>query len=268
VPSRPRAIAKSALFKGYAGVLAPLPRRVRAWTGAQRIVVLLYHRVNDDMRDTLTVGIDQFDRQMAVLARRCRVLDIRDVVAGKVERDTARPLVAVTFDDGYRDNYENAFPLLQRHGVPAAFFVSTGKIGVDGAFEHDLRRLGHGLPTMTWQQLREMQGAGFVIGSHSISHLDCGRASLDEVRYELRESRMMLAKELGLAQPIFAYPFGSRSNMTPQALEAVRQEGYVGCLSAYGGRNDGPIDAFDVRRTGVNHAFTEWSFRARIEGWS
>jgi peptidoglycan/xylan/chitin deacetylase (PgdA/CDA1 family) len=264
---RGRTFAKNTLFRAYAGFAAPLPRRLRGWSGRQRIVVLLYHRVNDDMRDSLTIGLEQFDDQMALLARRCRVVDIRDVVAGRVTRDTARPIVAVTFDDGYRDNHDNAVPILLRRRVPAAFFVSTGKIDVDGAFDHDLRRIGFGLPTMTWSQLRDMHSAGFTIGSHSVSHLDCGAASLDQVRSELRESRAALASRLGLDEVIFAYPFGGRENMTPQALEIVRAEGYAGCLSAYGGRNDGPIDPFNVRRIGISHNFGEWPFRARLEGW-
>jgi len=112
-----------------------------------------------------------------------------------------------------------------------------------------------------------MQAAGFTIGSHSVSHLDCGTASLEQVRTELRESRATLATELGLDQLIFAYPFGGRQNMTPQALEVVRAEGYAGCLSAYGGRNEGPVDPFNVCRIGISHNFSEWSFRARLEGW-
>lgn len=121
---------------------------------------------------------------------------------------------------------------------------------------------------MTWAHLREMRDAGFTIGSHSVTHLDCGRADLAQVQAELRASKEALAAKLGVDRPIFAYPYGGRQNMTAQALDLVRAEGYVGCLSAYGGRNDGPIDPFDVRRVGINDNFTEWSFRARLEGWS
>jgi peptidoglycan/xylan/chitin deacetylase (PgdA/CDA1 family) len=173
----------------------------------------------------------------------------------------------VTFDDGYRDNYEHAVPILLRHRVPAAFFVSTGKIDVDGAFDHDLRRIGHGLPTMTWRQLKKMRDAGFTIGSHSVTHLDCGRADLEQVRSELRQSKKTLAERLGEEAPIFAYPYGRQDNMTPEALALVRDEGYVGCLSAYGGRNGAEIDPFNVRRVPINGEISEWAFRARLEGW-
>ena len=67
---------------------------------------------------------------------------------------------------------------------------------------------------------------------------------------------------------IFAYPFGGRANMTPEALALVKEVGYQGCLSAYGGVNDGPIDRFNVKRVGVNHRFTRMSFRARLEGYA
>jgi peptidoglycan/xylan/chitin deacetylase (PgdA/CDA1 family)/folate-dependent phosphoribosylglycinamide formyltransferase PurN len=268
-PSRDgaRTQVKDLVFRGYVRAICPVPRRLRAFRARQRIVVFLYHRVNDDMRDVLTIDLEKFDAQMALLAGKCRLVDILDVVTGRVERDTWRPIVAVTFDDGYRDNYEHAVPILLRHRVPAAFFVSTGKIDVDGAFDHDLRRIGHGLPTMTWRQLKKMRDAGFTIGSHSVTHLDCGRADLEQVRSELRQSKKTLAERLGEEAPIFAYPYGRQDNMTPEALALVRDEGYVGCLSAYGGRNGAEIDPFNVRRVPINGEISEWAFRARLEGW-
>ncbi len=266
-PAGLREAAKDAAFCGYVHVVRPLPRWALARRRAQRVVVLLYHRVRDDLRDSLTVGIEQFDAQMRWVARRYPVVDITDVVAGRVPRDTRRPAVAVTFDDGYLDNYEHAFPILLRHRIPAAFFVPTGRIGTDGALEHDLRRLGRGLPSMSWDHLREMLAAGFTVGSHTVTHLDCGRADLGQVRAELRESRDVLAERLGVLRPVFAYPYGGRENMTPQALEVVREEGYAGCLSAYGGVNDGRFDPFDVRRAAIDHRFSAWAFEARLEGW-
>jgi peptidoglycan/xylan/chitin deacetylase (PgdA/CDA1 family) len=248
-----REIAKSAAFWAHVHLVRPLPRRILASSASQRVVVLLYHRVRDDRRDPLTVGLEQFDAQMAWLARHCPLVDIRDVVAGRIPRDTRRPAVAVTLDDGSLDHHEHAFPILLRHRIPAGFFVPTGAIGGQGS--------------MSWDHLREMRAAGFTVGSHSVTHLDCARAEPSRVRAELRESRDALAEQLGVREPIFAYPVGYRENMTPEALELVRGEGYVGCLSAYGGYNVGRIDPFDVRRVGISHAFSELAFRARVEGW-
>jgi peptidoglycan/xylan/chitin deacetylase (PgdA/CDA1 family) len=225
-----------------------------------RITVLLFHRVSDSARDNLTVGIEQFDRQMALLHRRCEVLPIEEVITFTDVPRSKLPLVCVTFDDGYLDNYLNAVPILMRHGIPAAFFVSTGMIGTGRRFSHDIRRGNLHIPTMQWDHLREMRKAGFTIGSHSVSHIDCATEREEIVRDELGQSLADLRRELGLSDVLFAYPYGGRKNMTPQRLELVKQTGYSACLSAYGGVNVGKVDRYNVLRRGVHWEYTDRVF--------
>jgi peptidoglycan/xylan/chitin deacetylase (PgdA/CDA1 family) len=259
-------VCKEAFLWSYARLARPLPGRYLGWRNRQRIVVLLYHRVSDELRDSLTVGIEQFDAQMEWLRRHCQVAGIADIIHRSVPRDTARPVIAVTFDDGYLDNYEHAVPILLRHQVPAAFFVSTGMIGTTGGFPHDWKRLGRALPTMTWDQLQRMRDLGFVIGSHTVTHLDCGNAGLDAVRSELNESRDTLKRNLGLDEVFFAYPFGGRANMNPAVLQMVKELGYAGCLSAYGGFTGGLVDSYNIKRSSIGASYTMLAFRAALEG--
>jgi peptidoglycan/xylan/chitin deacetylase (PgdA/CDA1 family) len=266
-PAARRAI-KSVFYAGYTHGMRAIPRRMLAAARRQRVVVFCYHRVNDDMRDSLTVGVEQFDEQMDLLARMYPVVSIEDVVDGTFERDTARPAVAVTFDDGYRDNWQLAVPILARHRIPAAFFVSTGMIGTDRAFEHDLIRLGHALPTMDWENLARMQEMGFTIGAHTVTHINCARVDAETLRRELTDSRDTLRSRLGIERPIFAYPFGKRDDITPEGMAMVRELGYRGCLSAYGGANEGPIDPFGVLRIGMACGASRSGFRAAVEGFS
>jgi len=265
--ARLRNLCKDAFFWSYIRLARPLARRYLGWRNRQRVIVLLYHRVSDERRDSLTVGIEQFDAQMEWLSRHHPIASIADVVRGAVPRDAKRTVVAVTFDDGYLDNYENAVPVLLRHQVPAAFFVSTGLIGSTAGFPHDWKRLGRSLPTMTWEQIREMYELGFVIGSHSVTHLDCGGTDVEAVRRELIESRDVLKGKLGLDEVIFAYPYGGRANMTPAVLKMVEELGYAGCLSAYGEYNEGRLDRYNIRRVGIDCNFSMLAFRARLEGF-
>ncbi len=258
---------KEAVFFSYSNLIRPIPSRVLAWQNRQRVVVLLYHRVNDELRDTVTVGIEQFDRQMELVRRKYTVATIDDVVAGRVPRNIRRPVVAVTFDDGYLDNYQNAVPILVKHGIPAAFFVSTGMIGAERGFPHDLTKLGRPLPNMTWDHLAEMKQLGFTIGSHTVSHVNCAQAPPEEVRAELVASKAELQSRLGLEEVLFAYPFGKKSDITPEILEDVKRIGYASCLSAYGGCNRADIDPFDVRRMGIDYNFSDRAFQARLEGY-
>jgi len=261
-----RRLAKHAALGAYARVLAPPARRVRALRGRQRSAILLYHRVSDELRDTLTVGLEQFEAQMQWLARHCTVASLADIVAGRIARRGSRPIVAVTFDDGYRDNAEAAAPILLRTGVPATFFVCTGRISDPTGFDHDRRRLGHTVPTMTWEDLARVRRDGFDVGSHTVTHINCGRSPPDLVHAELDRSRETLVERLGLAAIPFAYPFGGRDDITEAAREHARRIGFTCCVSAYGGYNDGEIDPFRLRRTNIDFRCTMPAFRARVEG--
>lgn len=233
---------------------------------APRLTVLLYHRVADDARDNLTAGIAQFEADMQWVSSHCQMLSIEDVVGMVRVPRSSRPLVAVTFDDGYLDNYRFAAPILRRYGVPAAFFVSTGIVNSTLPFPHDVRRKNPPLEKMSWDQLREMRQWGFTIGSHTVNHIDCAKEPEEVVRSELAQSRDDLARELSLDRPILAYPYGGRQHMTPARLELVKLAGYAGCLSAYGGVNVGSVDRFNVLRRTVSHEFSALSVQRMCLG--
>jgi peptidoglycan/xylan/chitin deacetylase (PgdA/CDA1 family) len=231
-----------------------------------RITVLLYHRVTDAVRDNLTTGIAQFDRHMSWLRKHCRVLSLEQVLDTKVIPRSRQPLVCVTFDDGYRDNHDHAVPILVRHQLPAAFFVATGIVGTDLPFPHDIRRGNGAIPNMNWAQLRSMRQMGFTIGSHTVNHIDCAGEPEAVVWDELTRSRDTLRQELGIQDVTLGYPYGGREHMTPQRLDMVRQAGYAGCLSAYGGVNLHSVDGFDVRRRGIHWGFSDAAFIRQCVG--
>ena len=251
-----RRVAKSALSIGSRLIWRA---GVHALVGP-RITVLLYHRVSDAVRDNLTVGTEQFERQMALLRRHCRVLSIEEVLASQTIERSSRPLVCVTFDDGYLDNYINAVPSLLRHEIPAAFFVSTGIVNSIIRSSHDIRRGNPVIPMMQWEHLREMHSAGFTIGSHTVHHIDCALEPVDVVSDELDRSLADLRRELGVKECIFAYPYGGKQHMTPERLEMVKRAGYSGCLAAYGGTNLRGVERFNVLRRGINWAFSDQAF--------
>ena len=132
--ARVRPAAKHALLAAahHVGVLGMLRRR----RARQQAVILLYHRVappGEGPPDYSTAGMvvtpEEFDRQMRFVARAYHVVPLGQIVAAVRRRTAFEPgLCAVTFDDGWRDVYEFALPILKRHGIPATLFVATGPV--------------------------------------------------------------------------------------------------------------------------------------------
>ncbi len=232
-----------------------------------RIAILCYHRVSDDLRDHVTVGIEQFDRQVAHLKANYRVAALRDLIETGPGDDEG-PIAAITFDDGYLDNYENAFPILRKHGVSATFFISTDHITEQKPFDHDLEKLGYGLPNMSWDQIREMHDQGMDFGSHTANHVDLGKLGETEALEELARSDQAMKAELGIGKNLFAFPFGRPENMTRANHDLIRKVGYRCCCSAHGGLNTrADLDRFDVKRIGVNYGFSLPALKAYMAGW-
>jgi peptidoglycan/xylan/chitin deacetylase (PgdA/CDA1 family) len=217
-----------------------------------RALVVALHRVNDvNAGDGLTLGTTDFDTYCRFFADHCDVVPLGEIVE-RLERGAALDRqVAITFDDGYRDNYENAAPVLARHGLPATFFVTTGFIETDVVAPWD-RELPVPPGWMSWEEVRKLHEWGFAIGSHTIDHVDLGRVGEDAARRQLSGSRAMLRERLGVDSDLFAYPFGGRDNMTDENRSLVRELGFRCCASCFGGLVESRTSPFRLPRVALS----------------
>jgi peptidoglycan/xylan/chitin deacetylase (PgdA/CDA1 family) len=163
--------------------------------------------------------------------------------------------LSITFDDGYRDNFEVAAPILKEFGLPATFFVTTGFVQSETVpfWDKDLPRQPG---WMSWDDVRGLKAQGFDIGCHTHTHLDMGTARLEEIRSELRQSRAILEDQIQGAISHFAYPFGGRQNITPASASLVREEGFDCCVSCCGGTNTGQLNPFELNRLPISGWFS------------
>jgi len=162
----------------------------------------------------------------------------------------------VTFDDGYRDNCDRAFPLLRRFGVPATIFVTTGWLR-----PHDD---GPGLG-MSWREVREMAAVGIRFGAHTVTHPSLPALSLREAEWEIRESKRLLEEELGTECTVFAYPFGHEDCQLRQLVEAAGFRWAVTTREGAPRPSDNPLL---LRRTYVCAADLLYAdFAVKLAGW-
>jgi peptidoglycan/xylan/chitin deacetylase (PgdA/CDA1 family) len=255
-------------MNAYPRVKAPIAKRLKAvigraaatagvfaWDFRSKMVIVAYHRIRDDLaEDGMTCTSARFEEFCEFFRTHFRVLPLAEQVAGCAAGKDMGGTLSITFDDGYRDNFEVAAPILRKLNLPATFFVTTGFIGTNIVAPWD-RALPHQPGWMDWDQLRELVAQGFEIGSHTDTHIDLGSADERSARLDLATSKHKLDEQLGRPVRLFAYPFGGPNNITEPARELVRQAGFVCCISAVGGANAATPSPFDLNRVVVGPGF-------------
>jgi len=144
--------------------------------------ILVYHRVNDEQTNFFPgIAVGRFRRQMEVLARHATVLPLGELVERARGRDLPPRSVAITFDDGYRDNYECAYPVLRSLDLPATIFLATNPLDTGAALWHD----------RVFDAFERSAGGTLKIldRSYLMSPLDVRRRTLVDVLTQLRSLR-------------------------------------------------------------------------------
>lgn len=209
--------------------------------------ILMYHRVNDHDHDGLTTPTLVFEEMMRELRKRYQLVSLGELVQTLASGGSLGGKVAITFDDGYRDNLLCAAPILKKFNIPATFFVTTGYIGTARVFPWDSK---NSIPNalMTWDEVRNLAELGFEIGAHTVNHPDLGVTLSADARREIRESKQHVESELGRKVEAFAFPFGKRESCPVAVSAIVREEGYSCCCLGYGGKVQRTSEIFRLNR--------------------
>ncbi len=224
----------------------------------KRIIILTYHRV-DSKKSFPGVSIEEFKRQIEFIRRNFEIVSLREVCdyfEGKISLRST--VVAITFDDGYRDNYLYAYPILKRFGIKATIFLPTDFIGTDRRFwwiEDNGARL-----CLSWEEAIELSKDGIEFGSHTKDHSDLTSLSDDEIRLQVEESKRIIENKLGKSVFSFCYPYGHFDN---RARQVVVNTGFRLACTSRRGTNNSSEDPFLLKRiaTGGTCNIGHFSFR-------
>lgn len=209
------------------------------WIDAHRIVpIVMYHHIDLlEKFEVATIPPERFEKHLQYLTKnRFDVLTMDDLIeAKKNNKPLSRKTVALTFDDGYLDNFTNAFPLLQKYGLKATMFVSSDLIGQPGY--------------MDWDQLRAMRDYGIVIGSHTRRHEYLPQLKPEELTDEIFNSRKILQEQLNHPVDHFSYPVGGFNSLIK---EMVKKAGYTSAVSTNRGYDRHNKDLFELKRVTID----------------
>ena len=233
----------------------PTPSGVYSWT--LKVPILMYHYISeppedaDKYRKDLSVTPEDFNAQMSYLAENgFETVDFYELSLGITNKiDLPEKPIVISFDDGYLDNFENAFPILQKYGMQGTFFIITEFI--------DERRAGY----MTWDNVEEISKAGMRIESHSKTHPDLSTAERDFIIYEVRGSQETIAAHIGYTPRYFCYPSGRYNEETMAILGELD---FWGAVTTADGSWHGFDDRFEWSRVRMRNTTTLAEFKDTV----
>lgn len=207
--------------------------------------VLMYHAIDDKIFGIkeMFVSTSSFDGQMKYLSDNgYTAIDFSEI---KNYEKYRKPII-ITFDDGYEDNYTNAYPILKKYKLKATIFVPSSFIDTP--------------QYLTSRQIKEMSDL-ISFQSHSVTHPKLTIISKEELEKECKESQVKIEKITGKPVVAFAYPFGIFNKAVVKAVSKV----YLYAISSNFGYYKKGDDNYAIRRIGVSYLFKLKDFAGWLE---
>lgn len=222
-------------------------------TSKNSVAVLNYHQINDKDENALTVKTADFDEQMRYLKENGYNTITPEEMLTAFKNGTPLPekTVVITFDDGYLDNYENAYPILKKYDLKATIFVITDYVSLYPNY-------------ITWDMAKEMQNSGVMnLESHTMDHLNLLKTDKSEARLQLSGSKRWLEAHLKKPVKFLAYPEG---DYNAEIIAMVKDLGYEGAFTVFyklTSKEENPYELSRVPIFGYENNTTE-RFKLRL----
>lgn len=234
------------------------------------VPILMYHSISNDAEPRLSpyykvnTSPTVFREHIGFLAKQnYRSIDLMKVIdLSKQGTPLPEKSVVITFDDGFRNFYTDAFPVLQQYGFSATVFLPT-------AFIQNTRQVFKEKECLTWAEVRELRQCGVLFGSHTVTHPRLVDLSWNEIKRELYASKQELEQRLGESISTFAYPYAF-PQADQQYMRGIKtllaESGYKCCATTEIGRVKRSDDPFRLKRLPVNSLDDPVFFKAKLNG--
>jgi peptidoglycan/xylan/chitin deacetylase (PgdA/CDA1 family) len=302
--------------------------RIFYYLNRQKLTILLYHGI-DVKRD---MGIynyrkkfitpHNFKKQIQYIKRNYTLLDLDEAIGHLKNKSLPKNPIVITFDDGYRNNYSHAYPIIKNSEVPATLFLTTNFIDkkspiwvdrieytlnksplldqktnkekekMDVSFREKMKKVSEENKNMeleemeqkykkvltnfeddrfiyaplSWEEIIEMQKNKVKFGAHTKNHPILTNIPTEKMEEEIRESKDLVEKKIGVVSKVFCYPNGQENDFNQKTVEIVKKIGFESALTTIPGFNDYNSDLFSLKRLSMDNTDNFANFILTLSG--
>jgi len=246
----------------------------------KKIPILVYHRVcplkYKKEVPYANVLPEQFDFQMNYLKNNFKIITVSEYLK-KIQNNLILGNEAcITFDDGYKDNYIYAFPILRKYFLRATFFLTTKYIGentpfpwiiIDKGGKEDIYANRERWLPLSWNEVKEMMKYGMEFGTHTHTHRD-SLSNMDkkEIEWEIKECTRIFKEKTGVYPELFSYPHGTFKDYNKTHIKLLKLYNYKGALTTNAGRNSVEQNPYELKRIIIYEEDSLWEFKKKVNG--
>lgn len=241
-------------------------KKEQASKSDKHIPILMYHSISDDEEEShpyyhVNTSPTVFEAQMCYLRdNNYSVIDLPDLEKRFDMRDASKCAV-ITFDDGFRNVYTHAFPILNKYHFSATVFLPTG-------FINEKRSSFKGKECMTWDEVRRISSNGIVFGSHTVTHPQLKNLSEKEIEHEIKSSKEKIEDETGKTVDSFSYPFAfpEDKEFKRKLKRLLERSSYLNGVSTIIGTANNSQNKYFYPRLPANSDDDVLLFEAKLQG--
>lgn len=233
------------------------------------IPVIMYHRVVNDATEAGVHGTyvtkDIFEKQMEYLkSQGYETVTFKDLVNNGYKKrfDRDKKWIMLTFDDGYTDNYDIAYPILKKYGYRGIIYL-VSDLDYNRWDVEEKSNPERKFSLMSIDQLKELKEYGIEFGGHTKTHPRLGKISLDDAKKEIEESKAVLEERLDEKLISFAFPYG---DLNEDVKAIVKNVGYKFAVATDSGSLIFSEDLYEIRRIGIFPTNNMFNFKRKVSG--
>lgn len=210
--------------------------------------ILMYHKI-DETNEFYTLKIDELRWQMQYLKdNNYKIISLNSLIEKiKNNEKIDYKTIVITFDDGHRDNFINAYPILIQYNYPATIFLSTGLLGDN--------------KMLSWDEIKQMYNNGIDFEPHTQNHVRLTQLNDDQIKEEILKSKQDIEHNLNKKCLSFAYPWGS---FNKNIIKILKELGFNSAVTVKYGFANKNSNLYELPRNSIDSLVTKSRFKMKI----